>query len=225
MTRTYPGKKKKAANPYTPEKPNFDPDNQAMGYDSVPKGSKKRSLKAAEEYESDGGFVANDNGDEDAPKSKKPKTTAAKGKSAIAGAKKGGDDQGEFWESGEDLETEAKVQTRRREQISDKRRITIDSFKGNMMVNIREYYEDKNTGNMMPGKKGISLPLAQYSTFLTLLPEIESALAKKGEKVPRPDFSGAEAEVVGDDVSEGGDGEEAEEKEGKKNFEATSEEE
>lgn len=98
MTRTYPGKKKKAANPYTPEKPNFDPDNQAMGYDSVPKGSKKRSLKAAEEYESDGGFVANDNGDEDAPKSKKPKTTAAKGKSAIAGAKKGGDDQGEFWE-------------------------------------------------------------------------------------------------------------------------------
>lgn len=43
--------------------------------------------------------------------------------------------------------------------------------------------------------------------------------------MPRPDFSGAEAEVVGDDVSEGGDGEEAEEKEGKKNFEATSEEE
>ncbi|KAL9003680.1 MAG: hypothetical protein Q9188_003461 [Gyalolechia gomerana] len=217
MTRIYLGKKKKAASPYTPDKPNFNLDYQVMGYDSVPKGSKKRSLKAAEEYESDGGFVANDNGDEDAPKSKMLKTTAAKGKSAAAGAKKGGDDQGEFWE------------------ISDKRRITIDSFKGNMMVNIREYYEDKNTGNMMPGKKvlsslprlilGISLPLAQYSTLLTLLPEIEAALAKKGEKVPRPDFSGAKAEVVGDDVSEGGDGEEAEEKEGKKNFEATSEEE
>ncbi|KAL9030206.1 MAG: hypothetical protein Q9196_001650 [Gyalolechia fulgens] len=207
MTRTKPKKEKR--NPPilpSPTSPMLTPHPQAMANDSVPKGSKKRSSRAAEEHESDGGFIANDNGSEDAPKPKRAKTATAKGKGA-AGAKNGGDDQGEFWE------------------ISDKRRITIDSFKGNLMVNIREYYEDKNTGSMMPGKKGISLSLAQYSTLLTLLPEIETALVKKGEKVPRPDYSGAKA--VGDDVRDvsGGGDDEEEEKVRKKNFEATSEEE
>lgn len=59
----------------------------SMGYTttgaSAVKGSKKRTSKAAEEYESDGGFVANED-DDDAPKPKKAKTgnakSAAKGK-------------------------------------------------------------------------------------------------------------------------------------------------
>lgn len=38
-------------------------------------------------------------------------------------------------------------------KLSGKRRVTIDNFKGNTMVNIREYYEDKSSGNMLPGKK------------------------------------------------------------------------
>ncbi|KAL8711668.1 MAG: hypothetical protein Q9225_007086 [Loekoesia sp. 1 TL-2023] len=174
-----------------------------MGYDTASKGSKKRTSKAAEDYDSDGGFVANDNDDDSAPKSKRAKTTIAKGKDAVA-SKKDKDNENEFWE------------------ISDKRRVTIDSFKGNIMVNLREYYEDRNTGNMMPGKKGISLPLAQYSTLLTLLPEIEVALAAKGEKVPRPDYSGEKAAVEAD---AGDDGEGGAKKEGKQNFEATSDEE
>ncbi|KAL8934169.1 MAG: hypothetical protein Q9211_005373 [Gyalolechia sp. 1 TL-2023] len=170
MTRTKPKKEKR--NPPilpSPTSPMLTPHPQAMANDSVPKGSKKRSSRAAEEHESDGGFIANDNGNEDAPKPKRAKTATAKGKGA-AGAKNGGDDQGEFWE-------------------------------------------------------GISLSLAQYSTLLTLLPEIETALVKKGEKVPRPDYSGAKA--VGDDVRDvsGGGDDEEEEKVRKKNFEATSEEE
>ncbi|KAL8883901.1 MAG: hypothetical protein Q9192_006973 [Flavoplaca navasiana] len=94
------------------------------------------------------------------------------------------------------------------------------------MVNIREYYEDKTSGAMLPGKKGISLPLAQYSTFVSLLPSIESALAAKGESVPRPDYSTvqpSEKPRSGDD-EEGGEDDEGDGDGGKKNFEATSEE-
>lgn len=75
--------------------------------------------------------------------------------------------------------------------------------------------------------QGISLPLAQYSTFLTLLPSIEAALVAKGESVPRPDYSAAEPLIKPPD----GDEAEAGEEDGgtgdsgkKKNFEATSEE-
>ena len=76
-------------------------------------------------------------------------------------------------------------------------------------------------------EQGISLPLAQYSTLLTLLPNIEAALIAKGESVSRPDYSAAEPL----EPPPNGDGaEEREEDNGigdsgkKKNFEATSEE-
>ncbi|KAL8931825.1 MAG: hypothetical protein Q9216_007059, partial [Gyalolechia sp. 2 TL-2023] len=92
---------------------------------------------------------------------------------------------------------------------------------------------------------GISLPLPQYSTLLTLLPEIEAALMRKGQKVPRPDFRDtkvAEDDVVDDvdgesddagndneeeEVGVGVEGKKEKEKKRKKkeNFEATSEEE
>ena len=56
--------------------------------------SKKRSSKATEEYESDGGFVANES---DAPKSKKAKfDVKAKAKGAGAGSK----EQSPSWEVG-----------------------------------------------------------------------------------------------------------------------------
>ena len=76
--------------------------------------------------------------------------------------------------------------------------------------------------------QGISLPLAQYSTLVSLLPSIEAALAAKGESVPRPDYSTVQPsekprnseDEEGDENDEGdGDGDG-----GKKNFEATSEE-
>ncbi len=76
-------------------------------------------------------------------------------------------------------------------------------------------------------RQGISLPLAQYSTFITLLPSIEAALVAKGESVPRPDYSAAEPlenppngdeEAVGEEDNGIGDSGK------KKNFEATSEE-
>ncbi|KAL8750860.1 MAG: hypothetical protein Q9199_006805 [Rusavskia elegans] len=175
---------------------------------SNPRNSKKRRSSAGggEDYESDNGFVA------DAPKSKKAKTAAPPARAPVKSTKpassSNGDDD-EFWE------------------ITSNRRVNISEFKGQRMVNIREYYEDKSSGAMLPGKKGITLPLAQYSTFVTLLPSIEAALVAKGESVARPDYSTAqpsgkspnvEDEEAGEEEDGNGDGAK------KKNFEATSEE-
>ncbi|KAL8668706.1 MAG: hypothetical protein Q9168_006675 [Polycauliona sp. 1 TL-2023] len=175
---------------------------------SNPKNPKKRrssSAGGAEDYENDDGFVA------DAPKPKKAKAAALK-TAAVKPTKSAHDSKDgdqEFWE------------------ISSNRRVNVTEFKGQKMVNIREYYEDKNSGAMLPGKKGITLPLAQYSTFVTLLPSIETALVAKGESVARPDYSATQPSETpdgGDD--EGGKVEDTDDGAGakKENFEATSEE-
>lgn len=71
-------------------------------------------------------------------------------------------------------------------ELSKMRRVTISSFRGKTLVNIREYYE--KDGQELPGKKGISLPIDQFSVLVTLLPDIEMALKETGEFVPRPDY-------------------------------------
>lgn len=62
----------------------------------------------------------------------------------------------------------------------------MSEFKGNTMIGIREFYE--KDGKMLPGKKGISLNLDQFNAFVELLPQLESVLASKGVKVPRPNY-------------------------------------
>ena len=91
--------------------------------------------RASTAYESDDGFVKHEP-DSDTPASKRSKTKAStpKQKLSKSGAKL--DDEGnEFWE----LNTKGT------------RRVSITEFKGNKMVNIREYYE--KDGKMLPGKK------------------------------------------------------------------------
>ncbi|KAL8866819.1 MAG: hypothetical protein Q9198_008744, partial [Flavoplaca austrocitrina] len=99
-----------------------------------PKNSKKRRSSAGgvEDYDSDNGFVA------DAPKSKKAKTAPAPNQARVKPTKpvySSTDGAEEFWE------------------ITSNRRVNITEFKGQKMVNIREYYEDKNNGAILPGKK------------------------------------------------------------------------
>ncbi|KAF1979829.1 PC4-domain-containing protein [Bimuria novae-zelandiae CBS 107.79] len=69
------------------------------------------------------------------------------------------------------------------------RRVTITEFKGNTLVNIREYWTDDG-GQVKPGKKGISLTMEQYNTLLAAVPLIESVLTQRNEKTVRPNYDG-----------------------------------
>ena len=60
--------------------------------------------------------------------------------------------------------------------LSAKRFVTINSFRGKMMVDIREHYLDEN-GEQKPGKKGISLSLDQWEKLKEFIPQIDAKLA------------------------------------------------
>ncbi|KAJ6828516.1 RNA polymerase II transcriptional coactivator KELP [Iris pallida] len=64
-------------------------------------------------------------------------------------------------------------------RLSNKRRVTIQDFKGRTLVSIREYY-DKD-GKQMPSSKGISLTAEQWQTFSKAVPKIEDAIRKLEE--------------------------------------------
>ncbi|KAG6001990.1 hypothetical protein E4U43_001199 [Claviceps pusilla] len=66
-------------------------------------------------------------------------------------------------------------------ELSNKRRVGVSQFKGMCLVNIREYYE--KDGKMLPGKKGISLSVAQYTALLKAAPAINDTLRQLGQTV------------------------------------------
>jgi hypothetical protein len=115
---------------------------------------------------------------EDAPASKKRKSEP-KQKKALSSEAQKDDDGNDFWE------------------LSGKRRATISEFKKITFVNIREYYE--KDGKTLPGKKGISLTMEQFTALLGVLPDIERALKSKGVEVPRPQYDKSGA-AGGDEV-------------------------
>lgn len=54
--------------------------------------------------------------------------------------------------------------------------VKVDEFKGRVFVNIREFYE-KN-GELLPGKKGISLSASQWRKLVSLTDDINAHLEK-----------------------------------------------
>ncbi|KAK7698668.1 hypothetical protein SLS64_012279 [Diaporthe eres] len=150
-------------------------------------------------------FVVSDNssGDErPAKSSKKAKKEVKKGSSSKNGTNV--DSEGNaFWD------------------LSGKRRIVVQEFKGNWYVNLREYYEDKS-GEMKPGKKGIMLSVEQYQTLVGSVPAITKELRKHGVKIA--------GDAVEDDAEEADEDEKParsskkESKSKKANIEATSDE-
>ncbi len=61
-------------------------------------------------------------------------------------------------------------------ELSTKRRVTVRRFRQSVLVDIREFYEDKSSGAELPGKKGISLTAEQFSKLKELIPRIEAAI-------------------------------------------------
>ncbi|KAL2902894.1 RNA polymerase II transcriptional coactivator KELP [Bienertia sinuspersici] len=66
-------------------------------------------------------------------------------------------------------------------RLSEKRRVTIQDFKGKTLVSIREYY--KKDGKYLPTSKGISLTAEQWSSFSKNVPAIEKAIHKMEERL------------------------------------------
>lgn len=69
--------------------------------------------------------------------------------------------------------------------------------------------------------------MEQFNTIISLLPQLESVLAEKGEKIGRPDYSEAGSSGTAGDEEKMEEDEEDEEPaaKAKKNFEQTSDEE
>ncbi|KAJ7952162.1 RNA polymerase II transcriptional coactivator KELP-like [Quillaja saponaria] len=66
-------------------------------------------------------------------------------------------------------------------QLSSKRRVTIQDFRGKTLVSMREYYN--KDGKELPTSKGISLTEEQWSVFKKNLPAIEEAIKKMKSRI------------------------------------------
>lgn len=66
------------------------------------------------------------------------------------------------------------------------------------------------------------MPLDQFASLITVLPEIETVLKEGGETIPRPDYSGAGSSYESEKGSSSGESEEDAAE--RKNIDATSDE-
>lgn len=67
-------------------------------------------------------------------------------------------------------------------ELSKMRKCTVGTFKGMVLVNIREYYTDKNSGEEKPGYKGLALQANQWASLMTRVSDIDAA-AQSSEEV------------------------------------------
>lgn len=58
-------------------------------------------------------------------------------------------------------------------------RISVDTFHGRKLINIRVYYRDED-GSMKPGKQGLALSVEQYKDIAGAILELGQHLKSKG---------------------------------------------
>ena len=58
--------------------------------------------------------------------------------------------------------------------LDNKKRVTVHKFKGQLKVDIREFYDDN--GEMKPGKRGISLSLDNWTKLKKFINEIDESI-------------------------------------------------
>ncbi|KAL8824229.1 MAG: hypothetical protein Q9191_005200 [Dirinaria sp. TL-2023a] len=216
----------------------------------MPRGNGKKRTSHPDDYVSDDGFVANASDASNAPKSKKVKITEARSKLPWGN---NGDEP--FWElSNKRRVNVSEFQGRNLVNIREMFEKDGEMLPGRKVVRpfapvMASFYvlsphmatiHGPIASELVLGARpsryilqlanrvqGISLTIDQYNNLMLALPGIETALATAGENVKRPDYSGqpaaAEKEQESGPVVEGGT--EDAKTEGKKNFEATSDEE
>merc|ERR1711928_6125 len=59
-------------------------------------------------------------------------------------------------------------------ELDRQRILKVRTFKGKVLIDIREYYE--KDGKQLPGKKGISLSAAQWQKLKQAIPEVDEAI-------------------------------------------------
>lgn len=70
-------------------------------------------------------------------------------------------------------------------ELGKNKRVTVRHFRNINLIDIREYYADAASGEMKPGKKGISLTEELYDELLKHRQNIDDALRRFGSKRPR----------------------------------------
>ncbi|KAF2664620.1 ssDNA-binding transcriptional regulator [Microthyrium microscopicum] len=63
-------------------------------------------------------------------------------------------------------------------ELSAKRRVTVDEFKGKTLVALREFYE--KDGKLLPGKSGLSMTPEQFGVLVAAVDQIKAVLKDKG---------------------------------------------
>ena len=62
--------------------------------------------------------------------------------------------------------------------IHEDRAVVMKTFLGKPYINIREYYQDKMTGKLLAGKKGINLTRPQWQKLKTAIQQVDQALVE-----------------------------------------------
>ncbi|KAK4685612.1 activated RNA polymerase II transcriptional coactivator p15, partial [Tremellales sp. Uapishka_1] len=61
-------------------------------------------------------------------------------------------------------------------ELSDYRRVTVREYKGKTLVDFREFYKDKTSGELKPGSKGLSLTLEQWEKLKENMSAIDAMI-------------------------------------------------
>ncbi|WVQ99261.1 hypothetical protein IAU59_006393 [Kwoniella sp. CBS 9459] len=67
-------------------------------------------------------------------------------------------------------------------KLTEYRRITVRKFKGKTLVDLRDMYKDKATGEIKPGAKGIALNTEQWEFIRANIANVDDMIASVSEK-------------------------------------------
>lgn len=95
----------------------------------------------------------------------------------------------------EETETQASF------ELDSKKQVTVRKFNGVSLVDIREFYLDKDTKEQKPGKKGTSLTREVWIKLLESRDEINAALDELEGKKRKVEKDAESAEAKSDSIS------------------------